>query len=177
MTDKMTIAYLKQTRNVLAAFTRVSDPEAKPTPEQLGPGLLVRGLPDSTGVAGDQQFEVPADELDLEVVDLEATVLLQPSAFYLDDTTAVVPTPATSFSATLTATQATVSGFPAGGPETKVWVEISGGNLTEPLIAKGVLPANAVSVALPIEALSPAAYQVLALAKGFQVYVTDATVV
>jgi hypothetical protein len=168
MTDKMTLLYLKQTGHVLGAVTRVADPDGEITPEALAQGgLFVRGL------AANQQFEIQPEQLDVLTVDLQEVALLNPRGFIVneEDQTAEELQPGGSSAlnaSTVTATRVTVNlaASPATTTEVKVWVQIQGGNLTQPQIVSGKIAAGAVTVDLQIETLSPGQYVLLTVATG-----------
>lgn len=160
MADKMTLLFVKHTGHILAAVTRSADPTGTLSAEDLARGgLLVRGF------SSDTQFEVPPRELDVLTVDLDSALLLQPRAFFVDENQKV-PVPVSSGtvnSVLLSATQVTVQPL-ASSPvpeDTKVWVQITGGDLTQPLIAAGTVPTGGTSVALPLVPLHAGHYDVL----------------
>jgi hypothetical protein len=159
MTDKMTLLFIKQTGHILAAVTRGADPTGEISAEDLARGgLLVRGF------NGDTQFEVPSRELDVLTVDLEPALLLQPRAFVVDENQKVpVPVSGGTVNAVdLSVTQVTVTPSEGQVPEdTKVWVQITGGDLTQPLIATGTVPTDGTAVALPLIPLNAGHYKVL----------------
>jgi hypothetical protein len=173
MTDKMTLLFIKHTSHILAAVTRNADPTAKISAEELARGgLLVRGL-----VGSDAQFEVPPGELDIATVDLEPTLLLQPRAFFIDEDQEP-PLPiisgATVNTVTLTATTVTVK--PDNTPvlnDTNVWVLITGGNLTQPQIAKGLVQSGQPSTAFPLVPLEAGNYDVLTFVATRQPHVLN----
>jgi hypothetical protein len=163
MTDKMTLLFVKHTGHVLAAVTRSADPTGKILTGDLAlGGLLVRGF------SGQEQFEVPPEQLDVLTVDLEPVLLLQPRAYTVDQGQAVPLPNITAPTVALTATDVTVT---LSGPvpaDTKVWSQVDGGNLTSPRVADGVIPASvgASAVTLRIEAVDPGTYNVLVLVGG-----------
>ena len=133
MTDKMTLLFVKHTGHILAAVTRSADPTGTISAEDLARGgLLVRGF------NGDTQFEVPPRELDVLTVDLDSALLLQPRAFFVDENQKV-PVPVSS--GTVNAVSFVgdscdcYTSRPPVPEDTKVWVQITGGDLTQPLIA------------------------------------------
>jgi hypothetical protein len=159
MPDKMTLLFVKHTGHILAAVTRSADPTGTISAEDLARGgLLVRGF------NSDTQFEVPPRELDVLTVDLEHPLILQPRAFFVD-ATQKVPMPVAGgpvHAVLLSATQVTVT--PIGTPvpeDMKVWVQITGGDLTQPLIATGTVPTGGTNVALPLVPLNAGHYDVL----------------
>jgi hypothetical protein len=162
MTDQMTLLFVKHTGHILAAVTRSADPMGKISAEDLARGgLLVRGF------NGDTQFEVPSRELDVLTVDLEPALLLQPRAFFVDENKKVLmPVPGgienKVSEVKLSATDVTVTPLHGSVPEdTKVWVQITGGDLTQPLIATGTVPTGGTAVALPLIPLHAGLYDVL----------------
>jgi hypothetical protein len=170
MPDKMTLLFVKHTGHILAAVTRSADPTGTISAEDLARGgLLVRGF-DSTRPSHQFEFEVPSRELDVLTVDLEPALLLDPRAFFVDENKKVpmpvaggsVPLPGVQ----LTATQVTVTPIstPPGSTvsdDTKVWVQIIGGDLTQPLIATGTVPRGQSNVAIPLVPLRTGDYDVL----------------
>ena len=110
MTPQMDVLYVKDLGHVLAAFTRVSEPdqlEASAAPF-LATGLHVRGLGDPAGYPspGDfnsQTFVVPADRIALARVALNSAQLAAPR----DLTVTISPT-----------SPPTVSSFPSTAPPT-----------------------------------------------------------
>jgi hypothetical protein len=171
MTDKMTLLFVKHTGHVLAALTRSADPTGEISAADLAlGGLLVRGA------SGQKQFEVPSEQLDDLTVDLEPVVLLQPRAYTADQGQAV-PLPSTTAPAvTLTATDVKVTLSAQATAETKVWLQVDGGNLTSPRVADGVIPTGMPAVTLPIEALDPGNYDVFALVSGYLPFVHSQTI-
>jgi hypothetical protein len=173
MPDKMTLLFVKHTGHILAAVTRSADPTGRISAEDLARGgLLVRGF---DFISNKQfEFEVPSRELDVLTVDLEPALLLKPSEFVVDENQKV-PVPAsdgTMITVGLSATHVTVT--PAGPPvpeDTKVWVQIIGGDLTQPLIAAGTVPTGGTSVALPLVPLHAGQYDVLTFVASRQLHV------
>ena len=55
--------------------------------------------------------------------------------------------------------------------DTKVWVQISGGDLTQPLIVTGTVPTGGTNVALPLVPLHAGHYDVLTFVASRQPHV------
>lgn len=176
MTEKMTVLFIEQTGHVLGALTHVADPTAELSPSVLASGgLLVRGFP------GKQQFEVPPEWLKTLNVDLNEAVLLNPRAFYVDETqkSALPVASAPISSVVLDSTKVTVtpiSATVAVTTLTKVWVQVAGGTLTEPRVAKGELKIGDKKLELSIETLDPGPYSVLTLAVNYAPKISTRTV-
>jgi hypothetical protein len=158
MTDKMTVLFVKHTGHVLAALTRNADPEGKISAEDVARGgLLVRGL------GGSEQFKVLPEELELITVDLDPALLRQPRAFIIDNGQPLQTPVATVANVSLTSANITVA---LGAPvteETKVWVQVDGGNLAEPRTAEGKILINTDNAVLQIQTLDPGTYYLLTL--------------
>jgi hypothetical protein len=165
MTDKMTVLFVKHTGHVLAAVTSNADPTAKISAGDLARGgLLVRGFPAIPPTTGNEQFEVPPGELDVMSVDLDPALLLKPRNFIIDDGQLVqIPIATVNNVALTTPTKVTVTLAAAVTEETKVWVQVDGGNLAEPRTAEGKIPNTGTSTELQIQTLDPGTYFVLTL--------------
>jgi len=166
MTDQMTVLFVKHTGHVLAVVTRNADPKGKISAENLARGgLLVRGFTANaaTNTTGNEQFKVLPEELDVMTVDLDSALLLQPRAFIIDDGQPVQTPNVTVPNVSLSLTNVTVTLGAAVTEETKVWVQVDGGNLAEPRIAEGKIPNGATSTVLQIQTLDPGIYYVLTL--------------
>lgn len=173
MTDKMTILFVKHTGHVFAAITRNADPSGGITAKSLaGERLLVRGLPPPHDK---KQFEIPADQLDVLIVDLDPALLLQPSEFIVDQGRPVPVPGSTVSTVTLTTTDVAVTLNAQVQGETKVWIQVEGETLTKPRVATGSIPSNTLSATFPIELIGSGGYRVLALVAGRTIKVSDAT--
>src|SRR5262245_43451082 len=157
MTDKMTVLFVSHSGHALAAVTRNAGEGEISAQDLARGGLLVRGF------AGNEQFEVPPEELAVVTVDRDTGLLLRPRDFSIDNGQPVQTPTATVSTVTLTATNVTVTLAAAVTEETKVWVQVDGGNLAEPRVVKGSIAVNATSTALNIVTLDPGAYFILTL--------------
>jgi len=157
MTDTMTVLFVNHSGHALAAVTRNADESEISAQDLARDGLLVRFFP------GNQRFEVPPAELAVVNADLDTALLLQPRAFSIDDGQPVQTPTAVVSNVTLTATNVTVALAAAVTEETKVWVQVDGGNLAEPRVAKGSIAAGASSTVLQIVTLDPGTYFILTL--------------
>jgi hypothetical protein len=85
MNSKMQVLLVKQTRHVLAAFTRTSDPEGIPSVEEtFHAGLAIRNREVVSGVAspsGGEKLVVPWEILEVAVVDMNSDVFRSPLRF------------------------------------------------------------------------------------------------
>jgi hypothetical protein len=128
--DKMQVLFVKQTGHVVAAFTRSADPEGKPDVELLvGSGATVRRakklLPSADG---GETFSVPANSLDVAVVDFRSDTFTAPLNFAvgggvvveLAETPAINPLTITS----VTSNAITIDLGSIAGEDVKVWVQI-----------------------------------------------------
>jgi hypothetical protein len=170
MTDKMTVLFVGHSGHALAAVTRNADSTGNISAKDLArDGLLVRAI------TSDEQFEVPHKELEVVTVDLNTALLFQPRAFIIDGGQPVQTPNATVFSVELTSAEVKVQvGLPVV-EETKIWVQVGGGNLTEPRVAKGSIVAPARSAVLQIGPLAPGDYYVLALVSKTQPFIDTLT--
>jgi hypothetical protein len=106
-------------------------------------------------------------QLDVLIVDLEPVILLQPRAYAADQgQTVLLPISTTPPKVALTASGVTVTLSLPASAETKVWIQVDGGNLTSPRVADGVIQIGMDVVTLPIEAVDPGTYYVLVLVDG-----------
>jgi hypothetical protein len=162
MTNKMTVLFVKHTGHVLAAVTRSANPTGQISAENLARGgLLVRGF------AGNEQFKVPPEELDVLTTDFDSALLLQPRAFIIEDGQPVQTpngtNPAAISGVSLTSANVTVTLNSPVDEETKVWVQVDGGNLVEPRTADGKILIHTQSTVLQIQTLDPGTYYLLTL--------------
>jgi hypothetical protein len=166
MTDKITLLFVEHTGHVLAAVSRSADPTGPISAGELAAGgLLVRGLRDQV------QFEVPSVQLAVLTLDLDPVVLLQPRAYAIVQEQAV-PLPSTPApTVTLTAINVEVKLNDDAPAETKVWLQIEGGNLTAPVVTQGLISTGEKSVILPIEPLGLGTYDVLVLVVDYLPFV------
>ncbi|MDQ1707815.1 MAG: hypothetical protein QOJ88_1026 [Pyrinomonadaceae bacterium] len=83
MNEKMQVLFAKQTGHVLAAFTRTADSENKPkVVAATGGGLVVRQPTLVTALSATiQEMIVPAEALDLSVVDFDSAVFGSPREY------------------------------------------------------------------------------------------------
>ena len=84
MNDKMQVLFVKQTGHVLVAFTRTADPEGKLQVSDLtGSGLFVRNRTSvsANSLSGGETLVVPAEALDVAVVDYDPDVFTTPIGF------------------------------------------------------------------------------------------------
>jgi hypothetical protein len=163
MSEKMTVYFLTHTRHVVGALTRADERGADSVLVAAGTeDVMVRGY-------GAAPFLVRSAYLSVLVGDPDPAVLLSPRSFQVPlQGTAPQPLPAavvTQLSLTFTQVVVTV-GPPPTTEEEEVWVQIQGGSLVRPLVATGVISQGATTATLPIEALAPGNYEVLALVRG-----------
>ncbi len=172
MNDKMTVLFVKETGNVVAALTRAADPEAKLTADLLaGEALLLRYAGDPT-VAGyvNADFLIKPDQLDVLIPDFDPDVLSKPQGFYVDSNQKVVPANvAASVAPTLPVrTQVLVTLDPAVTPESKVWVQIVGPDPQDTQVVTGKIAAGGLATTINLRQLQATThYDILTLVQGY----------
>lgn len=157
MSEKMTVIFVKDTGNVVAALTRAADPEAQLTADILaGESLVLRyvGDPSETGY-GETDFLIESDQLNVLIPDFEKDVLSGPRQFWVDRDEKVVPTDAVT---TITAafpnvTQIRITLSAATVEESKVRVEIVGPNPDDRQIVTGTIAAGVATVTINLRPL------------------------
>ena len=179
MTEKMTVLYVKETGHVLAALTRVAAPGGKITQEDVvGQGLPFR-VADLGAIL---QFNVPVNDLEMLVVDLDTDLLLWYSQYSADEqqkTINIINRPASNFTVTLVSSQVTVLlGTEVLNTTAKIRVQIEGGGLASSLNILGeatVTPNQATDATGPLSAilqfptnLLSGDYRLLILAAGYR---------
>ncbi len=173
MTDKMTVLFVKDTGQVVAALTRAADPEAKLTADLLvGDALVLRYIGDPTELGyGLTDFPIEPDELDVLTPDLETAVLSSPRSFFVDGDKKVQPTNSISgvtpnFPSTA---QIQITAGVAVTQESKVRVEIVKLGTAERQVATAKIAAGETIVDVNLRPLEPAiTYDVLTLVQGFE---------
>lgn len=147
---KMNVIAFFQTGHVLGVVTRTSQPEAAVTTEQVAAGgYRLRSFDDSSG--RDIILEIPEDEISVALVDYDTRVLYRPHLFILDNGKPEqkpigmpLGGPGPPIPPNLTLVPVGILGgnlveitVTLPDPVTsvvKVWCQISGGSLTEPII-------------------------------------------
>jgi hypothetical protein len=172
MTDKMTVLFVRETGNVVAALTRAADPEAKITADLLaGEALLLRyaGDPTSAGYVN-ADFLITPDQLDVLIPDFDLDVISNPQEFWVDSDQKVVPantvtsvTPSFPFR-----TQVVITLGVAVIPESKVWVQIVGPDPQDTQVVSGKIAAGATVVTINLRQLQAGhSYDILSLVQGY----------
>lgn len=173
MTDKMTVLFVKDTGQVVAALTRAADPEAKLTADLLvGEALVLRYIGDPTALAyGFTDFLIESDELDVLTPDLDTDVISSPRSFFVDSNQKAVPS--NSFTTVTPSfpnvTQILITLSVAVTPESKVRVEIVKLGTAERQVATAKIAAGGKLVDVNLRPLEPTtSYDVLTLVQGFE---------
>lgn len=173
MSDKMTVLFVKDTGQVVAALTRAADPEAKLAADLLaGEALVLRYLGNPTAIGyGDNEFLIESDELDVLIPDLDTDVIANPRSFIVDENQTVQP--ANSFT-TVTPSfpntaQIRIAVGAAVAQEAKVRVEIIDLDTSERQVVTGKIAAAAMEVDINLRPLTPLTFhEVLTLVQGFE---------
>lgn len=184
MADKMTVLFNKQTGHVMAALTHIADPTTVLPPETVARGgLRVRftlTYVGATAPTDPEMFDVPPEELKSLNVDFSEALLLHPSAFQVDEKqqqALALSNSAALSTVTLAASTITINPTNAAlASDTKVWVEITGGSLTRPIIKSDIIKTGDTEVIIPIETLTIGDYQVFVLAETYPPYTKTLTV-
>ncbi len=167
--DKMNVITFSETGHVLGVTTRSSLPDAAVSPEDVAlNGLVMRRFDDLTGEV--TEVRIPANSVGVTLVDYDTRVLYRPHLFVLEDGSPeqksdAAPTPTLS----LDGSQVAVT-LPANvTSQVKVWCQIAGGTLTEPIVRSvtvdgSIVPTNTGSEPLD---LGPAQYQVAVFAADY----------
>jgi hypothetical protein len=88
MSGKATVLFLKETGHVLAATTRVDEPEAKRTVDSfVATNITMRGLAglDSVPSSDSREFHIAAEHLAVGVTDLKPALLASAHYFVVED--------------------------------------------------------------------------------------------
>jgi hypothetical protein len=141
----LTVVYVADTNNILAAVTRTAAPASEPDVRDLvGDGLLVRSI-------GDVDITVEADRLKVAVVDGDPLALENPRGFLVkqNSTPTLIPVPSGSSSTvtiTLQATSARVQTTQTGtGLKVLLVIEKVGGSAPAPLVRTGELAGSTIT--------------------------------
>ncbi|HEX5736465.1 MAG TPA: hypothetical protein VF131_26780 [Blastocatellia bacterium] len=169
MIDKISLFHLKDTKHVIGAVTHTADPDRKASAATLAPGgVLIRDFVTMPGTVF--TFLVPPDEVDVISVDFDEELLLQPRRFVIGEDKKPAPQPTSAINtATLTATKITITPNAGAVPVTEdtfVWVQVSGGSLTTPIIKSIKIEKGSATAEFPLTRLTAGTYQMLALATG-----------
>ena len=173
MTDKMTVLYVKDTGHVVAALTRVADPEALLTADLLvGEALMLRYIGDPIALAyGFTNFLIESDELDMLTPDLDSGVTLSPRSFLIDGDKTIQPTnSSTSVVPNFPNTaQIRITVGAAVAQESKVRVEIVNFTTAERQVVTDKIAAGATQIDVNLRPLElDKAHDVLTLVQGFK---------
>jgi hypothetical protein len=147
----MTVVYLADTNNVLAAVTQTAAPAPEPTARDLvGDGLLVRSIDDLDVV-------IEPSRLKVAVVDVNSSVLENPRGFRVtnDAKPAVSPVPSgavPTVTITLQANSARVQTTqPGTGLKVLLTIEKVGGSAPAPLVHTGELAGSSVTFSVTLD--------------------------
>lgn len=199
MSQKMTLIYLKKTRNILAAVTRAAPPEdailkGNESDEQkkkieetelgilVGDQLVARGVRDIVPTppkSYDTEFNFPRDELGVLTVDPDNRVLASPRSYYLDPDQELRN--ALLFSSiTATGSKVTVSLPSDVTRDTEIWLQIHNvttGEHHSPLSEKITATATVKNkIEFNVGLVSGNDYLFLAAGDGFQPVILEDTV-
>jgi hypothetical protein len=165
MTATAAVLLVKTPGHVLATVTLVGDPAATPSVAALaGTAFPVRDP-----ATGQVMVEVPAEELDTQVVPLIDDLLIEPQACAVADGAATVLTAAGgAATVTIAATGVTVK-IPNPAPDkTPVWVQVDsgGGSARKHEVLSGEIAQNATEADFA-HTFSAGDYDLLALVAGY----------
>lgn len=182
MSSKMQVLFVKQTGHALAAFTRMADPEGKPSISALvGNGLLVRNRKTIAPLSsGGETLLVLPESLDLAVVEFNSDALVSPSSFAVGGGKVEPLGNITPTSIALTEDELTVNVSGPISSDLKVWAQVSGlltGGDGKPItrVMEGKIEKTKTSTILtltitpggPVASIPrPAIYYVVALVEG-----------
>jgi len=198
MSRKMTLIYLKKTKNILAAVTRAATPqdailkgsesdEQKQKVEKpelgilVGDQLIVRGIRDRANQlkSYDTEFNFPVDQLGVLTTDPKDEVLAKPRSYYLDPgqelRNAIV---FSSITATDTKVTVTLPGDVTR--DTEIWLQVhdtATGEQQPPMSEKITLTAaDKDKIEFNVSLVAGKTYQFLAAGDGFQPVIVEDTI-
>ena len=185
---KMTVLYVKDTGQVMAAVTRAALTEAEPAPDGDGPSPEVKALvgdslpvrsflDQATGFPNPTLFSVPADQFAALTVDRDEDQLLSPRSYTVLDgkkievpSATALPTPATAGSDHSTL-EVTLSADVLADLPVALHVVPVNGTAGSPQHLQGVFrpaTASARKVSFSLRAALAGTYDVLILLKGYR---------
>ena len=171
----MNLVTFKKTGHVLAAVTRISQPDKAPTVEEIAQG----GFRMRKSNGDRSLLVIPETEISVKQVDYSTEVLHRPQLFAVEDDLPVQKTGSTGLTVVLNGSTIQVT-LPANvSSSTNVWCQISGGALTEPIVRSVTIQGT---VAAPTKTgteslvLGSGAYLVALFAPGYGVAVIEQNV-
>ena len=173
MSEKMTVLFIKDTGQVVAALTREADPESQLTAAVLGGetlGLRYAGDLGTTGY-GVNEFLLKAEELEALVVDFDDGVIRTPRGFVVNKDKKIQPantvTTVTPSLPNLSQVQVVVGA--AVTEETKVRVELIEMISKDRQVVTSSIPAAGTQKDIALRPLQTTlSYDVLTLVQGFE---------
>ncbi len=183
--EKMNVITFKETGHVLGALTRASQPEKAASVEDIAVGgfrLYNRWTDPITTTETDIIIEIPEDKIGVALVDYETLVLYRPHLFVQDlkdktlDDVSGNPVPVITLSSS--SDQITVTLPDSVNEPTDVWCQITGSNLSKPIVKSVRLPGTATTPVTTETAeliLSDGDYHVAMFAPGYALAIFKVT--